>query len=132
MKIIYFFVFITIIVNTNTSLAGSNYSLFIKTDITEYWVDHESIEILNNDRVRMKTYLNDFDRDYENSFWSLNNYDCKNELISWDSTAIFSKFNIKGKPYQYFKDGEMIETSFKFPKDSPEYKLMKYACVGSL
>ena len=110
------------------SNAQSDYSLFLKTDTSEYWVDHNSIEILDDGHVRMKTYTNSLDD--KRSYWTLNNYDCKNEMESWDSSASFAKLDMKGKPYSQFKEGEMIETGFKFRKDSPEYKLMQYACVG--
>jgi len=112
------------------SHAQSNYSLFLKTDTSEYWVDHNSIEILDNGHVRMKTYTNNLDD--KRSYWTLNNYDCKNEMESWDSSASFAQLDMKGKPYSHFKEGDMIETGFKFRKGSPEYKLMQYACVGEI
>ena len=110
--------------------AQSNYSLFLKTDTYEYWIDHNSIELIENGHVRMKTYTNRLDD--KNSYWTLNNYDCKNKMGSWDSSASFTKLDMKGKLFSHYKEGEMIETGFKFRKSSPEYKLMQYACVGEM
>lgn len=133
MKTKYFYIPVSLILGIlgfiAWSDAESDYSLFLKTDTSEYWVDHNSIEILDNGHVRMKTYTNSLDD--KRSYLTLNNYDCKNEMESWDSSASFAQLDMKGKPYSHFKEGDMVETGFKFRKDSPEYKLMQYACIGT-